>query len=92
MSILSKLFGRSKPAADTPAETEIYKGFTIQPGPQKEGSSFRIAALITKDIDGETKSHHLIRADTLGSLDAAKEASTAKAKLVIDQMGDRIFR
>ncbi len=92
MSILSKLFGTSKPKPETPAETESYKDYTIEPAPQKDGTSFRIAAVITKNIDGQTKTHHLIRADTLGTMDAAKEASIDKAKLVIDQLGDGIFR
>jgi hypothetical protein len=42
-------------------------------------------------VDGQTKTHTLIRADTLESLDAAAEASTAKAKVLIDQQGDRLF-
>lgn len=89
MSILSRLFGggTSKPEA----RTETYKDFTITPEPIKEGPHFRIAARIEKEIGGEVKSHHLIRADTLESHDAAAEASVEKAKLMIDQSGDRIF-
>lgn len=38
------------------------------------------------------KTHTMIRADTYMSLDAATEASLSKAKQVIDQLGDSIFR
>ncbi len=43
-------------------------------------------------MDGTVKSHTLIRADTLGDLEGANEASISKAKQVIDEQGDRIFR
>lgn len=83
MSLLSKLFGSSKPSA--PPET--YKGHTITMVPLKEGSQYRLSALIEKD----GKEHRLLRADTFGSLDAANEAALLKARQVIDQMGDHLF-
>ena len=89
MSLLSKLFGggQSKPEA----QPEDYKGFGIIPQPMKEGSRYRIGARIEKEIDGELKSHSLIRADTLEDLTTANEASVGKAKQVIDEQGDRLF-
>ena len=87
MSLFSKLFGGTKSAPKTP-DPETYKGFAITPKPMKEGSQYRLSAIIEKD--GQT--HHLIRADTLGSEDAANEAALEKAKQVIDQMGDGIFQ
>ena len=51
----------------------------------------RIAARIEKEVNGEVKTHRLIRADTLESHGAAVEASVGKAKLLIDQLGDRLF-
>ena len=85
MSLLSKLFGKSK-APSTPA-SETYEGFTITPLPMKDDGNYRLSALIEKD----GKSHHLIRADTLGSEQAANDAAIAKAKQVIDQQGDSLF-
>jgi hypothetical protein len=85
MSLFSKLFG----GGSTPApEPEIYKGFAITSTPQKDSSGWRIAAHIEKD----GKVHDLIRADVLNAKDAAEEASMAKAKQVIDEQGDGLFR
>ena len=84
MSFLSKLFGGG--AAPEPETTE-YEGFAITPQPIKEGSHYRISAKIEK----EGKTHTLIRADTLDSLEAANDASVNKAKTLIDQMGDSLF-
>lgn len=87
-SFLSRIFGKSAPPAP---EAVVHKDFRIFPEPIKEGSGFRIAARIEKDFDGQTKAHHLIRADTHSSEDGAIEASLAKAKQAIDQLGDGIF-
>ena len=90
MSILSKLFG-GKGSADGGAVSagpaEEYNGFSITPEPIKEGAVFRVAARIEKD----GKVHQLIRADTLNSKDDAASASSAKARQMIDEQGDRIF-
>ncbi|MBB5515336.1 hypothetical protein FHS89_001346 [Rubricella aquisinus] len=87
MSLFSKLFGGAGGSEPPKQESTIYKGFTITPQPMKDGREFRLSALIEKD----GQSHHLIRAETLGSEDAANDAAIAKAKQVIDQMGDRLF-
>ena len=89
MSLLKKLFGGSEPPKGP--EPVTYNGFTIVPEPMKEPDGYRIAARIEKEIDGELKSHHLIRADMLHTAEQAAEASVLKAKSMIDQMGDRIF-
>lgn len=87
-SFFSRLFGSSKPTA---AEPVLHKDFRIFPAPIKDGSTFRIAARVEKDFGSETKTHQLIRADTRTSMDEAAEASVAKAKQAIDQLGDTIF-
>jgi hypothetical protein len=91
MSILSKLFGGG---GTKPPETksEEYNGFKITPQPMKEGSKYRIGALVEKEIGGEMQSHTLIRADTLDDLQGANDASIGKAKQLIDQMGERLFQ
>lgn len=86
--MFSKLFGKSK--APEP-EPERYKDFAIYPAAQKDAGGFRLAARVEKQVGEETKVHHLIRADTLNTQDAANDAAIAKAKQLIDQMGDRIF-
>ena len=91
MSFLKKLFGGNSDAP-TSAAGETYEGFRITPTPQREGTQYRIGARIEKEIDGEMRSHTLIRADTIGDPDEAAAASIAKAKQMIDEQGDRIFR
>lgn len=90
MSLFSRLFGGKDDAAET-AEPEIYGDFRIYPQPVREGTVYRIAARVEAEVDGETKVHELIRADTLGDRDQAVEASIAKAKQAIDSMGKAIF-
>lgn len=90
MSLLSKLFGGGKSEPETVKAFE-YKGFRITPEPMKEAQGYRLCAVIEKEIDGETKSHRLIRADTIASVDVCSEAAIAKAKQMIDQMGERLF-
>ncbi|WP_299043545.1 HlyU family transcriptional regulator [uncultured Tateyamaria sp.] len=89
MSLLKKLFG----GGDTPEPSvEIYKDYRITPTLKKEADGYRIAARIEKDIEGETKAHDLIRADTIASHEDALAATIAKAKQIIDEQGDWIFR
>ncbi|MEO0943551.1 MAG: HlyU family transcriptional regulator [Pseudomonadota bacterium] len=87
MSLLSKLFGGGNASAPA-AEPIEYNGFSITPQPAKEGGRYRIGAKIEKD----DKTHELIRADTLDDRAGADEASINKAKQLIDQMGDALFR
>lgn len=91
MSLFSKLFGGGGGSSKPDHASVTYKDFTITPEPIPADGQHRLAARITKEIGGETKSHHLIRADTLASADAAADAAIDKAKIVIDQQGDRLF-
>lgn len=89
MSLFSKLFGGGggKPAK----EPEVYKDFRIFPEPQSGAGGFRIAARIEKEVGGATKTHHLLRADTVQSAEEAEAFSIRKAKQLIDEQGERIF-
>lgn len=89
MSLLSRLFGGG--GADKAPEAIEYNGFRIFPEPVKEAQGYRLAARIEKEIDGVLKTHKLIRADTIADPVQAADAAEAKAKQVIDQMGDRLF-
>ena len=89
MSLLKRLFG-GKAKQETPAET--YQGFRIIVEPMPEGSKFRLAARIEKDVDGEVQVQQVIRADTFDSLEQAQEISLAKAKQVIDEQGKTLFK
>jgi hypothetical protein len=87
-SFLSRLFG--KPAAADP-DPVLYKDCRIFAQPIKDGAVFRIGARIEKEFGDLIKTHQLIRADTSTTADEAAEASIAKAKLAIDQLGDALF-
>lgn len=93
MSFLKKLFGGGGDAGGSApaAEATEYEGFTIVPAPQKEGGQYRLAGTISKTVDGEDKSHRLIRADLFQSSDEAVDATVRKAKQVIDEQGDALF-
>lgn len=93
MSFLKKLFGGGGGGQSTPsASSEAHNGYTIHPDPIKDGSVWRIGARIEKEIDGEVKSHRMVRADTLQSHEEAAKASLNKARMLVDQQGDAIFR
>ncbi len=93
MSFLKKLFGGGGGDASAPTvPAETHNGFTIYPDPIKDGAVWRISARIEKEIGGDLKSHLMVRADTLQSRDDAVTASLNKARMLIDQQGDAIFR
>lgn len=92
MSFLKKLFGGSADKKPAKAEPIEHKGYFIEPAPMNEGGQYRVCGKITKQIDGEEKVHTLIRADTLPSLEQANEMTVKKAKQVIAEQGDTIFR
>ena len=93
MSFLKKLFGGGS-GSKTPSEDDIdtYQGFTILADPMPEGGQFRLAGTITKEIEGEVKSHRLVRADLLSSREEAVQFTLRKARQVIDEQGERLFR
>jgi len=89
MSILKRLFGGGAAKA---VPFEDYKEYRITPTPIAEGGQHRLSATIEKDVDGVTKTHKLVRADTVAGLEAAQAASIEKAQQVIDSLGDGIFK
>ncbi|MEM7300717.1 MAG: HlyU family transcriptional regulator [Pseudomonadota bacterium] len=91
MSFLKKLFGGGGSGEAKPAAEADYEGFHIAATPMPEGGQYRLAASVTKEIDGETKTHKLIRADVFMSADEAADAAIRKGKQMIDEQGERIF-
>ncbi|MGQ7792965.1 HlyU family transcriptional regulator [Faunimonas sp. B44] len=93
MSFLKRLFGGAPPAPPEPrvAAEETYKGFHIAAAPIPENGQFRLAATISKEVGGETKAHHLIRADVLMTEEEAADFAIRKAKKMIDELGERLF-
>lgn len=92
MSFLKRLFGGDEGGKSprVAAESE-YEGYRIRATPQKAGDQYRLCGIIEKNIDGDVKSHTLIRADLFMAEDQATEATMRKARQVIDEQGERIF-
>ncbi len=97
MSFLKRLFGfggaddsGSKAQAE-PVSSE-HKGFVILATPYNEGGQFQTCGLIRKEIDGELKEHKFIRADRFATMDDAVNITLIKARQIIDEQGDTLFR
>ena len=85
--------GRGAGDAPEPAFEELeYKGFRIRPAPYAASGGFQTAGIIRKERAEEVQEHRFIRAETHPSLDEAASFATAKAKQIIDQQGEAIFR
>ncbi len=90
---LRRLFGgeRSGDRPD-PAAAVDYRGYRIVPVVRAEGGHYLTCAWIEKDFPDGRKRHELIRADTHASADDAKAFAIHKARQIIDEQGDRLFR
>ncbi|MGE7469744.1 HlyU family transcriptional regulator [Bosea sp. NPDC003192] len=95
MSFLKSLFGRkeAKPAGQAaPLKSTEYKGFTIHATPFPEGGQQQLSGVIEKEIDGEMKSHRFIRADRFPGAEEAADFAIVKARQLIDEQGERLFK
>ncbi len=93
-SLFGKLLGGSTKEGGNkaePAEAVEYNGFTIIAAPLKEGSQFKTAGSIVKDIDGEAKTATFIRADNHADWQSAVTHSERKAQQIIDEQGEGMF-
>lgn len=88
----SRLFGGKETEQSAEVEPVEYKGFLIYQEAIAEGGQYRIAGRITKEVDGEVKTHRFIRSDVLASQSDADEFMLKKAQMFIDQMGENIFQ
>jgi hypothetical protein len=97
MSFLKSLFGGRSATGDSNSEEFLgdpidYNGFTIRAAPFKSEGQYQTAGIIAKDVGGERKEHRFIRADRHTSLEAATEFSLSKARKIVDELGERMFR
>ena len=86
--LLSRLFGGGAVAAE-PVE---YNGYRIRPAPYPRRGQYQTCGIIEKEVAGERKEHRFVRAETHPSRETAIAFSIAKAKQIIDEQGERIFR
>jgi len=83
-------FKKTKEVKEQVRDWEDYKGFRICAAPISEGGQYRIGGIIEKDGE-DVQSHSFIRADLIPTKDEANEFSLLKARLMVDQLGDRVF-
>ena len=69
-----------------------YEGYRIRPAPYHRMGQYQTCGVIEKKVAGETKEHRFIRAEMHPSREAAIVFSIAKARQLIDEQGDRLFR
>ena len=86
----ARLFGN---AAAPPEEDPVeYTGYRIRPAPFPRLGQYQTAGIIEKETGGEVKEHRFVRAETHSSHEEAIAFSIAKAKQIIDEQGERLFR
>lgn len=88
---LKSLFGSTEAGASKVQYEEEYKGYLLRISPQPQGGQFRVSAIISK-ADDPQRVHHMVRADLLPDLDSATDETLRKARLAVDQLGDRMFK
>ena len=93
MSFWKSLFGggSSESQEAKPSAPVEYNGFTIRAAPYKAEGQYQTAGIVEKEVNGVRKEHKFIRADRHASYDDAVEFSLAKARQIVDQMGERMF-
>jgi len=95
MGLFSKFFGGGGGGSDGGAREgdEVdYQGFKITPAAQPQNGQWLTAGVIRKEVGGEVKEHRFLRADTHASAEAANDFAVIKARQIIDEQGERIFR
>ena len=92
MDALRNLFRSGGGTSEAAAAAVEYHGYQITPAPQRQGSGWNTAGVITKEFPEGVKEHRFVRVDTHASKDDAVSFSITKAQQIIDEQGDRIFR
>jgi hypothetical protein len=95
MSFFKKLFGGGSGSGGVdaaPAASAEHGGFLIKATPYQDGGQWQMCGVIEKEIDGVARSHRFVRADRFPDRDQAAEFTLAKARQIIDQMGERVFQ
>ncbi|WBA10197.1 HlyU family transcriptional regulator [Salinivibrio kushneri] len=87
-ALFSKGSDKQSQASITPTE---YQGYLIYPESTAENGQYRVSGRICKPLDDKMLTHTFIRSDLLGSQEDANSLMVTKAKMMIDQNGDRLF-
>lgn len=99
MSFLKRLFGgggaattKEAPGDRTVGEPVEHNGYLIRATPFKEDGQFQTCGVISKELNGDLKERRFIRADRFPGEEMAAEQAIRKARQIIDEQGDTIFR
>ncbi len=66
-----------------------YEGYTIIPAPRKTGNGWTTEGDIEREVNGEVRSEHFIRAETHTDTEQAISHTITKAKRIIDEQRTR---
>jgi len=69
----------------------VYKDFKIIPKPRKEAGSWLTVGIIQKTINDKIQEKEFIRSDNFAAKNDAADCAIRKGKVIIDEMGDKIF-
>lgn len=93
---LKRLFGGGGAEAEDAsarAPDLEYKGVEVRATPVKEpDGQWRLAGTLTKMIEDAPVTRRFLRADLMPSKDQAVASALDKARLIIDQNGDHLWR
>jgi hypothetical protein len=89
--LLSRLFGKAEPSGPAEQPSVEYKGYRITPSPYPSNGQYQTAGVI-RSLAEPAQEHRFIRAETHPSIDAAASFAIVKAKQIIDEQGDSLFR
>jgi hypothetical protein len=92
--IMKFLRGLGGDKGNEPAKHEMveYKGFSIVATPRKAPGGWTTEGIISKPAGESTRSERFIRADMLMSEEEAVDYSVMKARKIIDEQGERLFK
>ena len=71
--------------------SSYYKDFQIVPRPKKTSGAYTTEGKIFKEIEGVKMNAYFIRTDTFSKKDDAIECIERKARIIIDENGEKIF-
>jgi len=87
-----RIFGSTDAQPQVEASAKVtYQNFEIVPAPVKESSGWRVSGKIVKEIEGVTREHEFIRADTCSDHESAVTLTVRKARQLIDERNEKIF-
>ncbi|EJF89152.1 HlyU family transcriptional regulator [Bartonella tamiae] len=96
MSLLQKIFGREKQKTEKTQSNvgdEIdYNGFTILATPYMNEGQLQSCGVISKNTNHERQEHRFVRADKFSSREDAVKMIHIKARQIIDEQGDALFK